>query len=1041
MIRTILIAFLVAACLPGQGALAGSGETRTVLVNGRSLELAAGFELEVVAAPPLVERPICADFDEQGRLYVAEAAGTSDSIQEHMKTKPHRVLRLEDVDGDGRFDRRTIFADGMMIPQGSMWLGGSLYVAAPPSIWKLTDTDGDGVADERTEWFKGSETMGCANDVRGPYLGPDGFIYWCKGGLLKLSVARPGKSPFVTSANHVFRRRPDGSDFEPVMIGGMDNPVEVAFTPGGEPVFTTTQFQVPGTPRTDGLFHAVWGGVYPKDLAPVHEFPWTGPSLLPVLIQWGASAPAGVARAESRAFGPEFQDNLYVAHFNFHKVTRHVLARRGASFQSHDEDLLACADVNFHPTDVIEDADGSLLVIETGGWYRFCCPSSSLFRPEVLGAIYRIRRRDMARTADPRGVKLAWDRLTSEELARLLGDPRPAGRRRAISSLAARGSQAVPALTGVIRSDAAAEARKSAVWAATRIPGADARATVRAALADSDEDVRQAALHAVSAWRDRGSLLQLLPLLRTESPHNRRAAAEAIGRLGDRGAVPALLEALAGPADRVLEHSLTFALIELADRSATAAGLESPSSHTRRAALVALEQMTGGSLTSAAVVAELAAADLRLRDTAWWIAERHPEWDDALLKPLQREVRMTPRAEPERQRLVERIARFASRPATSAWIGAALGDDATPRDARLVLLRAVAIASSKQVPPAWIAALTHLLTNADNVLMTETVAAARALRIPRQGNDALSAALLRVAATPRADLRVRLSALLAIEGGLEQVEPAILALLLDQLEQDRPAVDRSMAAEVLARAKLSAAQLEAVAGRLRNAGPLELGRLLPVFDQTADERIGRSLVAALNASPARASLDVGTLGRRLARFGAALKQQGDALLAAIAADRAAERATLERLLVAIKHNTSDVRRGHELFHSTKLACDSCHAIAYVGGTVGPALTQIGRTRTDVDLLESIVFPSATLVQGYESVAVATSDGRVVSGVIVKNSPEAIVLATGPNQEVRLARDEIEALRPSKASVMPDGLATQLTPRELGDLLAFLKSCQ
>src|SRR5262249_47221717 len=155
------------------------------------------------------------------------------------------------------------------------------------------------------------------------------------------TVERPGESPFVTSANHIFRRRPDGSGFEPVMIGGMDNPVEVAFTAGGERLFTTTQFQVPGTPRTDGLFHAVYGGVYPKDLPPVPDYPWTDPTLLPVLTHWGASAPAGLALIESRALGTAYQDNVLVAHFNDHKVTRHVLVPEGATFRSRDEDLLS----------------------------------------------------------------------------------------------------------------------------------------------------------------------------------------------------------------------------------------------------------------------------------------------------------------------------------------------------------------------------------------------------------------------------------------------------------------------------------------------------------------------------------------------------------------------------------------------------------------------------------------------------------------------------------------------------------------------------
>src|SRR6478736_2279501 len=154
-------------------------EANTVALNGHSFTLPPGFEIELVAGPPLVDRPITVDFDEEGRLYVAESSGTNDKAVVQLENKPHRILRLEDTDGDGRSDRRE-------------------------------------------EWFQGKTLTGCANDLHGPYLGLDGWIYWCKGAFAEQTYPRPGRAPLVTKAAHIFRSRPDNSGIEPVMTGGMD---------------------------------------------------------------------------------------------------------------------------------------------------------------------------------------------------------------------------------------------------------------------------------------------------------------------------------------------------------------------------------------------------------------------------------------------------------------------------------------------------------------------------------------------------------------------------------------------------------------------------------------------------------------------------------------------------------------------------------------------------------------------------------------------------------------------------------------------------
>src|SRR3954463_15917829 len=119
--------------------------------------------------------------------------------------------------------------------------------------------------------------------------------------------------------------------------------------------------------------------------------------------------------------------------------------------------------------------------------------------------------------------------------------------------------------------------------------------------------------------------------------------------------------------------------------------------------------------------------------------------------------------------------------------------------------------------------------------------------------------------------------------------------------------------------------------------------------------------------------------------------------------------------------TGDVRRGQAVFNSPKAACASCHAIGYLGGKVGPDLTRIGKIRNDRDLLEAILFPSASFVRSYEPVQVTTTRGKVVNGLVKKDSPEEVVLTLNATEEARIPRGDIEDVQPGKVSIMPAGL--------------------
>jgi putative membrane-bound dehydrogenase-like protein len=1004
---------------------------------GPILTVPAGFTVERVAGPPLVNRPIVADFDDEGRLYVADSSGSNDKVDKQLVDRPHRIVRLEDSDGDGRFDSSTVFADHMMFPEGAMWLDGSLYVAAPPSIWKLTDTDGDGVADRREEWFQGKTLTGCANDLHGPYLGPDGWIYWTKGAFAEQTYERAGKAPLVTRASHILRRRPGNPAIDVVMTGGMDNPVDVAFTDTGERILTATFVEQPQLGKRDGLLHAVYGGLYGKDHAVVEGHKRTG-DLMPILTQLGPAVPAGLTRYTSPVFGAGFRGNFFAAMFNLRKVTRHVLEPSGATFTVRDSDFLVSEDRDFHPTDVIEDADGSVLVVDTGAWYKICCPTSQLAKPEVLGGIYRIRRSGAPRVRDPRGSQLPWSGMTPADLGRLLNDERPAVASRAVRQLAGRGSGAIGTLADLLRSSRSSDARRNAVWALTRIDDAQARQTMEVALTDVDESVKLAALHAIGLSRDGGALPRLLEALKSGRPAVQRAAAEALGRIGDARAVPALLAAAAAPVDRVLEHSITYALIEINSPSTLASVPQGATSRSTRAALIALDQMDGGGLQPDRVIPLLDSSDPVLKETAWWIAGHHHDWGTALAAFFNARLADTTLGTAARDDLQQKLAQFGDNPGVQQLLATAV-QGASSKEERLTALRAMAVAARtrmKALPPAWIGPLAAALGSSDSDLTTRAFSVVRAAPAAKESVPVLRSALLGVSRDTSRSLEVRLLALAAIQDGFTAVDSATFDLVRTGLESGSSLAIRSAAAAVAEKARFDRGQLMTLTASLRTAGPLELSRVLRAFGNDGNEAEGLALVAALRESAARSSLRADMLRPLFAKYPEAVRAEGEALLATLQVDAASQTRRLDDLLHTVQGG--DVNRGQAVFNSAKAACYSCHAIGYIGGRIGPDLTRIGQVRSERDLLEAIVFPSASFARGYEPVTIRTRTGEVRSGVLRSDLPDEVVLATGDRDETRIPRSEIVDVQPGTVSLMPQGFSEQLTGQELADLLAFLK---
>ncbi len=998
------------------------------------LAVPEGFEVELVAGPPLVEHPIAASFDYQGRLYVAEASGEKLPTAEMARRQGHFIRVLEDTDGDGKFDKGRIFARGLTFVEGVLWHDGAVYTASPPAVWKFEDTHGSGAADKRSEWQTGFQLGHCANEAHGPYAGPDGRLYWAKGGFTPHQVRVAGGRELRGKASHVFRCRPDGSDVEPMMGGGMDNPVGVTFTAEGELIFSCTFYTNPNRGLRDALVHAVEGGVYPKVNVVNEGLKRTG-ELMPALAQLGVAAPAGITTYQPGGnFGEAYAGNIFSSQFNLHKIGRHVLRRVGATFESKNEDFVTSTSADFHPTDVLEDADGSLLVVNTGGWYMVCCPTSQTAKPHILGGIYRVRKKGAPRPDDPRGLALKWDRMKPADLTALLDDPRFAVRNRAVDRLGKQGQAAVTDLERVLAEGRTTMARRNAVWALTRIETDAARATVRRALADRDDSVRQTAVYSAGMYRDTEARPALAALLSTAAAPLRREAATALGRIRDAASVPALLAALRPDDDRFLEHAIIYALIEIADLSALDKALSNESALIRRAALIARDQADDGSLKPQTVTPFLKDADARVQAAALEVLGHHPAWGKEMLAVVGdwfRKGDLAPGAADDARRL---LVAFSHDPAVQGFIAESLKVNKTPAGTRRLLLEVMAQAPLAKLPAGWREQLLHSLADADESVLRQAVATVRALPDAR---PPAAAGLVRLARDEKRPVDLRAAALAAAAPHVEKLEPPLFDFLLSCLDASQPPLLRATAADAAGQLKLNDEQLGKLTGTIAGAGALELPRLLAAFDKGGSAAAGRQLVAALEKAPAVKGLRAEVLTQALEHFPEEVRRSAAPLLARLAEDRGKQKARLDELYQAIRGG--DAQRGRQVFLGAKATCAACHSVAGQGGQIGPDLTKIGAIRTDRDLLEAVVFPSASFVRGFEPYVVTTKKGQTASGVIRRETAEAIVLATGAATEARILRAEVEEIEPGKVSIMPEGLDTQLSRQELADLIAYLIS--
>lgn len=996
-----------------------------------ALRLPEGFHAEVAAASELSSYPMFMAFDDQRRLFIAEASGLNVKTKQMQADPQCLILLLEDTDKDGHYDTRKVFADKLILPMGVQWYQGSLYVADPPRFLKLTDADGDGVAEQREELLSGWNVLNTAS-LHGPFLGPDGLMYLTHGRHGYKITTKEGET-LEGKAARIWRCNPDGTKLDRMCGGGFDNPVEMIFLPSGETLGTMTYFMDPRNGQRDALMHWVEGGVYPKPNEVTEEFVRTG-DLMPTMTKFARIAPAGLARYEGTAFGPEYRDNLFSAQFNPHRVQRHVVTRAGATFTTVDSDFVTSVDPDFHPTDVTEDGDGSLLVSDTGAWYVDACPLSRVAKPEVKGSIFRIVRDDAPKLEDAWGRKIDWGTHSAEELVALLADARPQVRAQARERLATAGDEAVTSLKGMVKHSTTAEPAAEALWLLHRIGTTKARAEVRHALGSSHTEVRIAAARSCGLAVDHKAVKGLQVLLADEDLAVRRQAATALGQIGDVSASEALIAATGRVQDRFLEHALIYSLVQLKPEKPLEAALRANDGSTRKAALIALDQLKSSRLTEAAFVPFLAEQEEGLRRAALWVASRHPEWSGAVVGEIDARLRAPDFDPANAAPLRELVLAYVGSEDLQKVVTQQLADPALDDARKLFVLDLIAAASINPLPDAWVKELGALLDSGGPVLRGRV-----AFVLRKRGVADFDAQLLALAADDAQSIGLRLTALGAAVPRAKTLDDAQFAFVADAVSDTHPPAERQAAAKLVADAPLSDAQLKQVAETLLpKADALTFPSMFAAFARSKDDGVGAALVTGLTrASAMLERVPSQQLDQILGAFGEAVQASAKPLRARAEAEKEIRIAKLREVEPLL--GTGDVGRGRRVFFGEKAACFTCHHVGEEGGVLGPDLTSVGAIRSSHDLLEAVLFPSASLVQDYDSYIVETSGLETHQGTIARQEADAVVLRTAATEEVRIPRDEITSMTLHPISMMPEGLDQGLERGDLLDLMAFLKS--
>lgn len=1061
-----------------------------------TIQYPEGMVAKLFAREPDVQDPTAITFDDQNRLYIAEThrfergvednrrnpwvaddyklTTTAERLEMYKKyadkkplsyfTKYSEKIRvIEDRDGDGKADHATVFADGFNDPldgtaAGILALDGKIYFACIPHVWLLEDTDGDLKADKRESLQDGygiSVSLS-GHDLNGFVLGPDNRIWFTIGDRGYNLKTKEGRHLYSQYEGAVFRMERDGSELE-VVHTGLRNPKEIAFDRYGNLFSVDNEADMQDMARVVHVVEGAYSGwqrghqafqkftnlIYGtrrNDTNWMRERHWDMDSpLRPAAILapagWVSKGPSGLAYNPGTGLSEKWDNHFFVCDFvgANSAVIGFRMEPNGAGFKVERKENFVSGML---PTDIEFGYDGKAYVTDyVGSW-----PTHG------FGNVFTFE--DPKETAKPETKEVrelfanGIEKLPTDKLAALLRHTDMRVRLRAQLALAENRENREIFFAAAADHKADITTRLHGVWGLgnlARLKKDEKSAEMLTVFFMADDAKIRG--QAVQALGDSGYNLfgYIIDFLYDTDPYTQMLSAIAIGKLGTKNEIPALMGLIEinNDKDEYIRHGAVQGMVTIGDADTIYAFAKSESPAVRRAVVLALRRFKDArighflndpdlSIAVEAVQAindemiegarpALAAATHLLGKSTWAVDQR-------ILNAM---IRAGGDENVRRLLAVAADESLSDDARTEALWLVGRFDKHPPTDPTTGMYRPITEERSiEKLLPEIRAALKPLLTSATDNLLVEVIGAAGkfGVEIPR---EALIAQL--TGTKIRAD--VRLAALKRLEKEAAEDFPETLA----KLTKDPDAGVRGAALESLGRLSPNRA-FEVAAEILSSGKPDDQQRayaLLAKLDHPQAAGIILERLENLPAQPAAVRLDIleaaakrreAELKDSLAKYEVGL-DKSDPL--------AAFNVTLEG---------GNVDNGRRIFYNHGAAnCVQCHKVGpRAGGEAGPVLDGLGQRQDAAYILESIVDPNAKLTPGYSAIALTMNDGRIIAGMLMKETDTEIVIRNIETKgETVCLKSDIKTRPPAISTMPPMGLI--LSKTEIRDLVAFLSS--